>query len=93
MLAPDFRHIIDSLNTAVVQVDAQLRILHMNPAAEMLFAVSNSLVQGSPITHYFREHEHTAEELKAAAHQPHNYTRRQTHWQLQMAKTSRSTIR
>lgn len=78
----NYRHLVDSLNTAIVLVDSQLRIQHMNPAAEMLLAISFSQVQESPLVHYFREGEHTGDEMKLAAEQSHNYTKRQAHWQL-----------
>ncbi|BFM18371.1 two-component system sensor histidine kinase NtrB [Maricurvus nonylphenolicus] len=83
---PNYRHLIDSLNTAVVLVDNQLRIRHMNPAAEMLLAISFSQVHGTPLVHYFREGQHTGDEMQLAAEQSHNYTKRQAHWQLHTGK-------
>jgi two-component system nitrogen regulation sensor histidine kinase GlnL len=83
---PNYRHLIDSLNTAVVLVDNQLRIRHMNPAAEMLLAISFSQVSGTPLVHYFREGQHTGDEMQLAAEQSHNYTKRQAHWQLHTGK-------
>lgn len=40
--------IFENLNTAVLYIDADLCLRYMNPAAEMLFAVSASQTQGQP---------------------------------------------
>ena len=41
--------LLDNLNTAVLYIDPELYLRYMNPAAEMLFAVSASQTQGLPI--------------------------------------------
>lgn len=79
---PNYRQLVDSLNTAVILVDNQLRIQHLNPAAEMLLAVSRAQVKGYPLIHYFREDDKTETEMKAAAHHGHHYTKRRVQWQL-----------
>ena len=80
--SPNFRHLIDSLNTAVVLVDSQLHIIHLNPAAEMLLAISLSQVKGSLLTHYFDEADSADNEMLRAVQQAHHYTKRETQWQL-----------
>ncbi len=81
-MMPNFRHLIDSLTIAVVLVDGQLRIIHLNPAAEMLLAISLSQVKGNILTHYFREAECTDTEMLEAVKNSHHYTKRETEWQL-----------
>lgn len=77
-----YKSILDSLTTAVVLVDDELLLCHMNPAAEALMAMSNEGNTGEVITHFFFESEDTELELRKAAAQGNHYTKRHATWQL-----------
>ncbi len=77
-----YRQLLDSLNMAVVVVDSKLRLQHLNPAAEMLLAVSLERVQYQPLTAFFHESEAAVQALQDAAKRAHTYTKRRAHWQL-----------
>jgi two-component system, NtrC family, nitrogen regulation sensor histidine kinase GlnL len=47
----DFQRILDNLNTAILLFGPDLRLRYMNPAAEMLFAVSARHLVGKPAGH------------------------------------------
>ncbi len=78
------QHLLEHMNTAVVMVDDRLRINYINPAAEMLLAISRSTVLGTPLVHYFRESdtESTKKALLDALQEGFQFTRRRTRWQL-----------
>ena len=50
-MLPDrfLRQILDNLTTAVLLLDSDLRLSFMNPAAEMLLAVSGQRVYQQPV--------------------------------------------
>lgn len=47
------KNILDHLSTAVLMTDDQLRIIFMNPAAEMLLAISRNRAAGLPLRDVF----------------------------------------
>ena len=49
------RLLLDNLTTAVLLLDAELRLQYMNPAAEMLLAVSGQRNHGQFISELFTE--------------------------------------
>ena len=77
-----YKSILDNLSTAIVLVDSELLLQHMNPAAEALLAMSNEGSTGESITHFFYESEDTEKQLRKAAAQGNHYTKRQENWQL-----------
>lgn len=77
-----YRQLLDSLSTAVVVVDGKLRLQHLNPAAEMLLAVSFARVMDQPMTAFFHESEAAVQALQDAAANSVNYTKRRAQWQL-----------
>jgi two-component system nitrogen regulation sensor histidine kinase GlnL len=77
-----YKSILDNLSTAIVLVDSELLLRHMNPAAEALLAISNEGNTGEAITHFFYESEDTEKQLRKAAAQGNHYTKRQATWQL-----------
>lgn len=81
-ISPSFKLLIESLTTAVLIIDDQLNFRYLNPAAEMLLAVSGQQVEGAHIGAYFYESDEALETLKEAAEAQHNYTKRQVNWQL-----------
>ncbi|HXH02695.1 MAG TPA: nitrogen regulation protein NR(II) [Candidatus Competibacteraceae bacterium] len=42
------RRVLETMTTSVLVLDRQLRLVYMNPAAEMLFAASSRLTRGTP---------------------------------------------
>jgi len=82
MVVEHYKSIFDHLNVAVVVVDASLRLLHVNPSAEMLLAVSRSTVIGTPFMHYFREGDNAQETFEQAAEEDHQFTKRRAQWLL-----------
>lgn len=78
----NFRQLLDSLNTAVVVVDNQLGVRHLNTAAEILLEVSSAQVIATPVTRYFHESEAAVAALHEAAAQAHTFTKRRARWQL-----------
>ena len=49
------RLLLDNLTTATILLDAELRLEYMNPAAEMLLAVSGQRSHGQFISELFTE--------------------------------------
>lgn len=74
--------LLDSLNTAVILVDSELKLSHMNPSAEALVGISCERSLGEPLTHFFYESEETEAQLRQAAAQANHYTKRHAEWQL-----------
>ncbi|UAW98221.1 nitrogen regulation protein NR(II) [Halopseudomonas nanhaiensis] len=56
-MLPDryLRQILDNLTTAVMLLDAELRLTYLNPAAEMLLAVSGQRVLRQPVGELFND--------------------------------------
>lgn len=78
----DYQQLLDNLNTAIVVVDENLCLLHINPAAESLLAVSQAQVRSGPFEQFFHEHEDALNDLKAAASKHRHYTKRRALWRL-----------
>jgi two-component system nitrogen regulation sensor histidine kinase GlnL len=74
--------LLDSLSTAIILVDSDLLLRHMNPAAEALLSMSCERNIGEPITYFFHESNETEKQLKLAAAQANHYTKRHAEWQL-----------
>lgn len=74
--------LLDSLNTAIILVDENLFLRHMNPAAEALLSISSERNVGEPITYFFHESTETTSQLKLAAEQANHYTKRHAEWNL-----------
>lgn len=77
-----YKAIFDHLNVAIVLVDNNLRLQHINPAAEMLLAVSRATVINTPFLHYFRESDASKEALEQACEAGDQFTKRRANWQL-----------
>lgn len=74
--------LLDSLSTAIILVDEDLLLRHMNPAAEALLSISCERNVGESITYFFHESSETDKQLKLAAAQANHYTKRHAEWQL-----------
>lgn len=77
-----YKSILEHLNVAVVVVDSSLRLKHINPAAEVLLAVSQAKVIGTSFLHYFREDGTSADTLRKAIAEENQFTKRRAQWQL-----------
>lgn len=75
-----YKHLLDSLNTAVVVADANLRVWHMNPAAEALLTVSGERVEGVNLGTVVHESEAALKDLQLALANDHQFTRRRAEW-------------
>jgi len=76
------KSLLDSLATAIVLLDSDLKLRHINPAAEALLSISGERCLGEPITQYFHESNDIPAELQQAAAHSHHYTKRHAQWQL-----------
>ncbi|MGB5996926.1 nitrogen regulation protein NR(II) [Marinomonas sp.] len=69
--------LIDRLSTAVVQVNRELIIEYLNPAAEMLLEVSRKRIYGQDLGAVFREDEDSVASLYSAIESGHPFTKRE----------------
>ncbi|MCV2401691.1 nitrogen regulation protein NR(II) [Marinomonas sp. C2222] len=69
--------LIDHISTAVIQLNNKLEIEYLNPAAEMLLAVSRRRIQGSAVGAVFRETQEGIESLYSAIDTGNPFTKRE----------------
>ncbi|WXL27920.1 nitrogen regulation protein NR(II) [Ectopseudomonas mendocina] len=72
------RLLLDNLTTATLLLNAGLRLEYMNPAAEMLLAVSGQRSHGQFISELFTESEEALNALHLAVEQAHPFNKRET---------------
>ena len=79
MTISDAQHrlLLDNLTTATLLLDAQLRLEYMNPAAEMLLAVSGQRSHGQFISELFTESAEALSALRQAVEHAHPFTKRE----------------
>ena len=65
------RLLLDNLTTATILLNAELRLEYMNPAAEMLLAVSGQRSHGQFISELFTESPEALSSLRQAVEQAH----------------------
>jgi two-component system nitrogen regulation sensor histidine kinase GlnL len=71
------RLLLDNLTTATLLLDADLRLEYMNPAAEMLLAVSGQRSHGQFISELFTESPEALAALQQAVEQAHPFNKRE----------------
>ena len=71
------RLLLDNLTTATLLLDDRLRLQYMNPAAEMLLAVSGQRSHGQFISELFTESPEALFALRHAVEEGHPFTRRE----------------
>ncbi|GAB6390285.1 nitrogen regulation protein NR(II) [Stutzerimonas marianensis] len=71
------RLLIENLTTATLLLDSRLRLQHMNPAAEMLLAVSGQRSHGQFISELFTESPEALAALRMAVEEAHPFTKRE----------------
>ncbi len=77
MTGTDFhKQLLDHLSTALVLVDADLRVRYINSAAQALFELSDSRSEGMRIHQLFPSHEQLFNELQTALQQNNPHTHR-----------------
>ncbi|SFC49677.1 two-component system, NtrC family, nitrogen regulation sensor histidine kinase GlnL [Marinospirillum celere] len=81
--APELpRHLLENLTTAVMLLEQNLRLVYMNPAAEMLLAASLTRFRQQPVSLLFQEPDSGLDTLNQAATSGHPYTKREALLQL-----------
>lgn len=75
--APFFQRMLENLSTAVLLLDHRLRVMYINPAAEMLFEISGRRVQNAHLGELFLETEDAMQTLRESITSGHPYTRRE----------------
>nr|WP_075184894.1 nitrogen regulation protein NR(II) [Teredinibacter haidensis] len=75
-----YQQILDSLMTAVIVLDHNLFIQHMNASAEMTLGVSGSKIYGKPIHVLFSSADGTPLSLSQALKENRNFTTRKANW-------------
>lgn len=77
---PDlYRHVVEHLTTAALWFDTQLNLLFINPAGEMLFAISARRLVGMKARDVFGGAEHIAQGLQRALDTGRSFTEREVH--------------
>jgi two-component system nitrogen regulation sensor histidine kinase GlnL len=77
MTSTDFhKQLLDHLSTALVLVDAGLRVRYINSAAQALFELSDSRSEGMRIDQLFPSHDQLFDELQTALQQNNPHTHR-----------------
>ncbi|CAD5110500.1 nitrogen regulation protein NR(II) [Zestomonas carbonaria] len=71
------RLLLDNLTTATLLLNAELRLEYMNPAAEMLLAVSGQRSHGQFISELFTESPEALAALRQAVEQAHPFNKRE----------------
>ncbi len=79
---PNYHKILDNLSTAVLVVDRDWRLLHINPSAEALLEISRAKILGRHISRYCRENDGSHSALLQSAKDGNQYTKRQAQWLL-----------
>ena len=79
MTISDAQHrlLLDNLTTATLLLNAELRLEYMNPAAEMLLAVSGQRSHGQFSSELFTESTEALSSLRQAVEQAHPFTKRE----------------
>lgn len=77
MAASMYQRLMEHLSTAVLQLDGELRVAWMNPAAEALLSVSLSRVQGVALCSLMEQEDGMAAVLTKALEACHPFTRRE----------------
>ncbi|WDY58407.1 nitrogen regulation protein NR(II) [Pseudomonas sp. PSKL.D1] len=79
MTISDAQHrlLLDNLTTATLLLNSELRLEYMNPAAEMLLAVSGQRSHGQFISELFTESTEALNSLRQAVEHAHPFTKRE----------------
>ena len=81
------QHLLDSISTALLVVEADLSVSFLNAAAEATLQVSRQRVVGLQVTQLFSEPGSTAENLLSAINSNTPFTKRETEFELTTGDT------
>lgn len=85
----DAKRIVESLSTAVLLCDTDLRLSYLNPAAESLLSVSDARAIGMPLLHFFIDVGESAEPaLREALASGHLFTKREAKLRVGLRETT-----
>ena len=76
------KRVLDHLGTSVIMLDRQLRVMYLNPAAEMLLSVSASRIVGQSLPSYFFTEGDAVDALQQCINDEHPFTRREARLQV-----------
>lgn len=82
-----YMRLLDSLTTAILVLDEDLRLQYINLAAESLLAISGRQVNQAYLGDIFLDAEQDIEGIQQALAEQHSFTRRKTQLHLQHGKT------
>ncbi len=77
-----FQRVLENLTTAVVLVDAELVVQYINPACEMLFAMSARKARNKALRHLVMGPDELFERLEVCLSDGHPFTERELHLSL-----------
>lgn len=78
----NFQRLLDSLMTAVIVLDSDFNLFHINNAGEVLLSVSNDQVKGRHYSEYFEEVDGTSNSFFEALNDNKSFTKRRAQWRL-----------
>lgn len=78
----NFKQVLDSLLTAVIVLDDQLTLFHLNSSAEALLSISRSQMEGKSISCCFADADGTPQTLHEALLHNRHFTKRKATWRL-----------
>jgi len=79
-------HILENLNTVVILLSSDLRILYINPSAEMFFSLSLDRMYNRPVSNIFY-HESVFKKLDHSIQSGRTFTEREVSLQIQQQET------
>lgn len=74
----NYHRLLNSLTTAVLVLDTELRLQYINLAAESLLAISGRQFSNAPLTDIFLNAAEDIQEIESAIRSPHSFTKRKT---------------
>jgi len=77
-----YKQILDSLTTAIIVLDYDLNVSHLNASAESLIGVSSEHLIGKTISCCFNEEDGTPESLQKELQDNRHFTKRKVRWKL-----------
>ena len=77
-----FRRILENTNVAILVLDQELRLTYLNPAGEMLFAISQKRAAGTALNTLFNDSHNFSASVKQALLSNHPFTERELVFQL-----------
>lgn len=83
----NYQRILDSLMSAVVVLDAELTLYHINNAGEMLLGISGEQMKGHLFSECIEEVDGSDTAFREALHNNQSFTKRRAQWRLHNLST------